>query len=127
MTSDDAKLLKADPDGLHTYEFIANNIETIEDSDLNSAVENLVRVDLNGQFTASAARYLHAIDARRYSGPISMLAAATIEKDLEHRYLAELLAGLYGADYRDRAAELSASDNNFRRIYKRLFLNPDSL
>lgn len=127
MTSDDAKLLKADPDGLHTYEFIANNIETIEDSDLDSAVENLVRVDLNGQFTASAARYLHAIDAQRYSGPISALAAATIEKDREHRYLAELLAGLYGADYRDRATELSASDNNFRRIYKRLFPNPDSL
>ena len=27
----------------------------------------------------------------------------------------------YGADYADRADELSAVDNNFRRIYKRLF------
>ena len=26
----------------------------------------------------------------------------------------------YGADYAEKAAELSASDNNFRRIYKRL-------
>jgi hypothetical protein len=27
----------------------------------------------------------------------------------------------YGADYAGRAAELSAADNNFRRIYKRLY------
>ncbi len=127
MTSDDAKLLKADPDGLHTYEFIANNIDTIEAADLEAAVQNLIRVDINGQFTASAARYLHAIDPEKYSAAIPMLTAATIEKDREHRYLADLLSGLYGAGYRERAAELSASDDNFRRIYKRLFPNPDSL
>jgi len=45
---------------------------------------------------------------------------ASIEKDREHRYLPALIESLYGADYAERAAELSATDNNFRRIYKRL-------
>ncbi len=30
---------------------------------------------------------------------------------------------MYGPDYADRADELSAADNNFRRIYKRLYPN----
>ena len=53
--------------------------------------------------------------------------AATIDKDREHRYLADILTGIYGPDYASHAAALSASDDNFRRIYKRLFPNPDSL
>lgn len=126
MTNDDIKHLHNDPDGLQTYEFIANNIESIDDV-LDALVENIIRVDLSGQFTASAARYLHAINPDKYATAISTLVAATIDKDREHRYLADVLQGIYGADYAEHAAELSASDDNFRRIYKRLFPNPESL
>lgn len=62
-----AKLSK-DPDGLQTYEFIANNIQEI-DPILDELIENMVAVDPNGQFTVSAARYLHAIDCEKYAPP----------------------------------------------------------
>lgn len=126
MTDDDLKTLRQDPDGLLTYEYLANNIEEC-DKDLDALIENLVRVDLNGQFLASTARYLNAIDSGRYAAPIRRLVAATIDKDREHRYLPDILTAVYGYDYADRAAELSKSDDNFRRIYKRLFPNPESL
>ena len=127
MTSEDSKRLKSDPDGLLSYEYLANHIETCDDADLNAVVDNLMNVDLNGQFTASAARYLSAIDPARYAQQIAALVANTIDKDREHRYLGDLIAGIYGPDYRLRADELSKTDNNFRRMYKRLFPNPDSL
>lgn len=126
MTETDAKRLKEDVDGLLTYEYMANNIESCAE-DMDFLVDNLTLVDHNGQFTASAARYLQAIDSEAYAAAIATLVAATIDKDREHRYLQSLMTGIYGDDCLDRAAELSASDNNFRRIYKRLFPNPDSL
>lgn len=123
MTNEEVKHLSADPDGLLTYEYIANHIDNCDD-DIDWLIDNVIRVDLSGQFTASAARYLHAIDADKYSPVISALVSATIGKDREHRYLADLLASIYGKDYIAHAKELSASDDNFRRIYKRLF--PDA-
>lgn len=125
MTNDDLKRLANDSDGLLTYEYLANNIDNC-DADLAEIVNNLIRVDLNGQFTASAARYLHAIDPDKYADAISQLVDATIGKDREHRYLPDLLPSLYGPDYKENAATLSLSDNNFRRIYKRLFPSADS-
>lgn len=125
MTNDDAKRLVGDPDGLLTYEYLANNIENC-DEDIEWLVDNVVRVDLSGQFTASAARYLHAIDPDKYGDAVNALVAATIGKDREHRYLQALLAGIYGNDYQAKAAELSLTDDNFRRIYKRLYPANDS-
>lgn len=115
--------LMADTDGLLTYEYIANHIDGLLPDDLDELVNIMVGVDLTGQFLASAARYLHAIDPEAYAGPISRLVAATIDKDREHRYLPDILNSLYGPDYHANAAQLSASDNNFRRIYKRLYPN----
>ncbi|MDO4319582.1 MAG: hypothetical protein Q4C34_03300 [Bacteroidales bacterium] len=126
MTPEDSKLLKQDPDGLITYEYLANHIDTC-DADLADLVDNLVRVDLSGQFLASTARYLNAIDPDKYADTVRHLVAATIDKDREHRYLPGILSALYGDNYADRAAELSTTDDNFRRIYKRLFPNPESL
>lgn len=120
MTDDDKKTLAKDPDGLLTYEYIANHIGSCID-DMEYLVDNMVAVDLTGQFTASAARYLSAIDPTAYATHVNRLIAATIEKDRERRYLGDLLQGIWGPDYASRAAELSTADNNFRRIYKRLF------
>lgn len=120
MTESEKKHLANDADGLETYEYIANHIGTPE-LDIDWLTDNLIRVDLNGQFTGSAARYLHAIDPMEFSTNISALIEATINKDREHRYLSALMCGIYGEDCDVRAKELSSTDNNFRRIYKRLY------
>lgn len=119
MTEEEKKHLTGDSDGLLTYEYIANHIGT-DELDIQWLVNNMERVDSKGQFTASAARYLNAIDAELYSGEISELIASTIDKDRERKYLPALLTAIYGEDCEQRAAELSLSDNNFRRIFKRL-------
>ncbi|MDE5940888.1 MAG: hypothetical protein K2H14_02140 [Muribaculaceae bacterium] len=114
------KKLEADPDGLATYEYIANHIGTcIEDIDF--LIDNMDHVDHTGQFVISAARYLYAIDPDMFADAIARLVDMGIAKDREHRYLGALMEQFYGADYNTRATELSASDNTFRRIYKRLY------
>lgn len=120
MTDDEKKRLTADPDGLYTYEYIANHIGSPE-LDIDWLTDNLIRVDSNGQFTGSAARYLNAIDPQTFAANITKLVEATIDKDREHRYLMPLMLGIYGNDCDKRAKEISAVDNNFRRIYKRLY------
>lgn len=126
MDQDLKKELSRDSDGLLTYEYIANHIGLCDDI-MDELIDNMILVDGNGQFVVSAARYLNAIDRERYSGIITRLVASAIEKDRERRYLPSLIESLYGADYMDPVAELSATDNNFRRIYKRLFPTTESL
>lgn len=120
MTNEDIKRLTSDPDGLLTYEYIANHIDDCDD-DISWLTDNIIRVDLNGQFSASAARYLHAVDEEKYIGQISALVAAAIGKDREHRYLPDLMVSIYGPDYEARSHELLSTDDNFRRLYKRLY------
>lgn len=120
MSDDEKKRLASDPDGLLSYEYIANHIGT-PDLDIDWLADNIIRVDANGQFTGSAARYLNAIDPAHFAPQITRLIAATIDKDREHRYLQALMQGIWGDDCASRAAELSASNDNFRRIYKRLY------
>lgn len=114
------KKLGSDPDGLLTYEYIANHIDSVEPQ-LPWLVDNMIAVDLTGQFVISAARYLYAIDREGFAPHIDRLIKAGIEKDRERRYLGDMLIQMYGPDYADRAEELSKTDDNFRRIYKRLF------
>ena len=121
MTEEDIKKLRLDPDGLLTYEYPANHIGECGPAEIDCLIDNMSRVDLSGQFMASAARYLNAIDPAGYEPAIRNLVAGAIDKDREHRYLPDLLQGLYGSDYEVRAKELIAADDNFRRIYKRLF------
>ena len=121
MTEDDIKKLRNDKDGLLTYEFMANHIGDCEPADMDLLIENMSRVDLSGQFLASAARYLNAIDPAGYAPAIKELVSQAIDRDREHAYLPDLLQGLYGEGYKERAQELCACDDNFRRIYKRLF------
>lgn len=109
-----------DNDGLLIYEFIANNIGEC-DADLPALADSLCIVDRTGQFTASAARFLHAVNADAYAEPIRALVAATIDRDRERRYIGDLMESIYGPlDGKDISA-LSAADNNFRRMYKRLY------
>lgn len=120
MNEDDKKILSKDSDGLLTYEYIANHINEIDD-DMDFLVENMIQVDTTGQFLVSAARYLFLIDGEKYREPITRLIAAAIEKDRERRYIGDLLPAIWGEDYADHAEELKLTDNNFRRIYKRMF------
>lgn len=120
MDEEIKKRLAADPDGLITYEFIANNIDSI-DPVLPELVDNMISVDACGQFCVSAARYLNAIDAEKYAPAVSRLIAAAIDKDRERAYIGQLLPDIWGSDYAERVDELNASDNNFRRIYKRIY------
>ncbi len=120
MNEDALKKLKKDEDGLATYEYIANNIGNC-DEDMPYLIDNIIKVDRNGQFIVSTARYLAAIDKEKYAECISQLLDASIEKDRDRNYMPSLLASIWGEDYKERAEELSESDNNFRRIYKRVY------
>lgn len=112
--------LSKDTTGLLTYEYIANNIGTIGPI-MSDLIKNIIEVDHTGQFVVSAARYLNAIDAEKYANDIDLLIKAAIIKDRDRAYLPTLASSIWGADYRDKSAQLAAHDDNFRRIYKRLY------
>lgn len=113
------KKLARDPDGLQTYEYLANHIGTC-DADMGEIVDNMIATDSTGQFMVSAARYLHAIDPERYRIHINRLVSTAIDRDHERRYIADLLPSLWGSDYMERHGTLSIADDNFRRIFKRV-------
>ena len=121
MTEKEIKELKdRDKDGLLIYECIANNAGQ-DDACLPELCEALAEVDHSGQFTASAARFLHAVDSTRYADLVRPLVSATIDLDRERKYLGDLFQCLYGPVEGLDVAAMSAADNNFRRMYKRLF------
>ncbi len=114
------KKLESDTSGLTIYEYIANNINDIDD-DMPELVEIMIGADRNGQFVVSTARYLNAIDKDKYAASIDLLIKAAIVKDRERKYLGDLAVSIWGNDYVAHAKELSEKDDNFRRIYKRLY------
>ena len=87
---------------------------------MSDLVDNMIRVDLTGQFMVSAARYLAAINRDGFKADIDRLVAASIDRDRERKFIADLLPSLWGVDYADHVVELAEADNNFRRIYKRV-------
>lgn len=114
------KNLATDSDGMATYEYIVNHIDTCSD-DMVFLVDNLKRVDLTGQFLASSARFLAAIDRNRFYDLISILVEGAIERDRERKYITSLPDAIWGPDYRDHVDELRAEDDVFRRLYKRIY------
>lgn len=114
------KELENDQDGMSTYEYIVNNVDSCL-CDMPELIDNLRRVDLSGQFLASTARFLHAVDAESFAGCIPALVDGAISKDRERRYIGSLLEAIWGPDYKENAETLMASDDNFRRIYKRIY------
>lgn len=122
MNNDLKKILSSDTDGLLTYEYIANHMGTCDD-DMPALTDNIIRVDLTGQITVSAALYLHATGPDKYREIIDKLIAASLQKDREHKYIADLLSGIWGEDYKSHVEELKQQSDNFRRIYKRVYAN----
>lgn len=118
--SETLKSLSGDTDGMATYDYIVNNVDTCLES-MPQLVENLRRADISGQFLASTARFLCAVDRDKFSGWITPLVEGAIEKDRERRYIGSLLQAIWGDDYMEHADELRENDDNFRRIYKRIY------
>lgn len=114
------KNLENDPDGMSTYEYLVNNVDKVGEH-MQELIDNLKRVDCSGQFLASTARFLNAIDHDTFSPWLPPLIEAAISKDRERRYIGSLLEALWGVDYKERSEELIKTDDNFRRIYKRIY------
>lgn len=110
----------AEKRAMEIYESIVDNAESGE-FEIGDAIEKLKNVDTSGQFLCSTARYLFAVDCVRYNQWIAPLVEAAIDKDRDRQYIGSLLTALWGEDYKEKAEELCSCDNNFRRIYKRIF------
>lgn len=120
--SETLKCLSGDTDGMATYDYIVNNVDTCLDS-MPQLIDNLKRVDISGQFLASTARFLCAVDRDKFSSCLTPLIEGAIEKDRERKYIGSLLQAIWGPDYMDKADELKSQDDNFRRIFKRIYQN----
>lgn len=110
---------KMEKEGMEIYQQIVDQCESSE-CDLTSLIDTLRSVDISGQFLASTARYLAAIDRARYEPWLGLLIEGAIDRDRERRYIGSLLQAIWGEDYQNRVEQLNATDNNFRRIYKRM-------
>lgn len=114
------KSLSKDNDGMSTYDYLVNHIPACIDH-MDYITENLNRVDSTGQYLASSARFLFSVDRDTFSPWIGRLIEGAIEKDRERKYIGSLLEAIWGADYAERADTLRETDDNFRRIYKRIY------
>lgn len=121
MDSQQLNKLRQDENGLLTYEYIANNMNNGVEDVMDELIDNMIEVDKTGQFVVSTARYLNAIDKEKFATHIDRLIKAAIVADRERAYLPDLAASIWGNDYKEKAAQLSATDDNFRRIFKRLY------
>ncbi len=106
--------------GMELYDRLVNNLPSIE-TELPSLIDRMAQVDDTGQFLCSSARFLGVIDREYYAPFINMLVEKAIGKDRERRYIGSLLKALWGDDFMQRADELREKDDNFRRIYKRVY------
>ncbi|MCH5214041.1 MAG: hypothetical protein J1E97_02510 [Muribaculaceae bacterium] len=114
------KDLSHDTDGMATYDYIVNHVPDCV-VEMDYLTENLLRTDTNGQFLASSARFLNSIDAETFRPWIYRLIEGAIERDRERRYIGTLLESIWGTGYMERAETLKKEDDNFRRIFKRIY------
>ncbi|MBD5212288.1 MAG: hypothetical protein HDS70_00815 [Bacteroidales bacterium] len=118
--SEEWNTLEQDTDGLMTYEYIVNRVEEIEE-ELPTLADIMKRADHSGQFLASTARFLAAVDRDRFSPYLAPFIEGALERDKERKYIGSLLEAIWGADYKENIENLTATDDNFRRIYKRIY------
>ena len=116
----DIKELINDVDGMSTYDYLVNHVPDCVDN-MDFLTDNLLKVDTSGQFLASSARYLSSIDKVTFAPWIGKLIEGAIDKDRERRYIWSLLKAVWGEDYLERVDELNQTDDNFRRVYKRVY------
>lgn len=116
----DLKSLLKDADGMATYDYLANHVSDCL-NDMDFLTDNLLRCDTTGQYLASSARFLSSVDRELFAPWVGRLVEGAIEKDRERRYIGGLLEAIWGADYREHAEELKKTDDNFRRIFKRIY------
>lgn len=109
-----------DAEGMGIYEYIVDHVDTCE-AEMAELICRLRLADQTGQFLASTARYLSAVDREKFDRWLTPLIEGAIEKDKDRRYIGSLLEGIWGEDYQSRAEELKEADSNFRRIYKRIY------
>lgn len=116
----DIKSLSQDTDGMATYDYLVNHVpDCLEEMDY--LTDNLLKADSTGQFLASSARFLSSVDKNTFHRWIYRLIDGAIDKDRERRYIWSLLEAVWGPDYMERADELKKSDDNFRRVFKRVY------
>ncbi len=117
---DELKELEGDVDGMLTYEYIVNHVDDVESS-LDRLCDIMKSCDSTGQFLASTARFLSAVDKSRFGKYVGGFIEGALERDREHKYIGSLLEAIWGVDYKEHIEELNQSDDNFRRIYKRIY------
>lgn len=116
----------SEAEGMAIYEYIVDNVETCE-PEMGELVCKLRMADTTGQFLASTARYLSAIDREKFDRWLTPLIEGAIERDRDRRYIGSLLEGIWGEDYKDHVEELKGTDDNFRRIYKRIYSSGEAM
>ncbi len=117
---------RSEDEGMSVYEYIVDNVDS-DNLVMGDMILKLKRCDMSGQFLASTARFLAAVDRTRFEHWIAPLVEATIEKDRDRRYIGSLLEALWGADYMKNSAVLCEKDDNFRRIFKRIYSSKDAM
>ncbi|MCM1370078.1 MAG: hypothetical protein NC204_06860 [Candidatus Amulumruptor caecigallinarius] len=105
--------------GMEVYEYIVDHCDTCS-NEMAELISRLREVDTSGQFLASTARYLAAVDRATFEPWLAPLIEGAIDKDRDRKYIGSLLQAIWGDDYEQNVEHLNASDNNFRRIYKRM-------
>lgn len=116
----------SEQEGMKIYEYIVDHSDTCA-SNMGDLITQLKDADRTGQFLASTARYLAAIDRETFSPWLPSLIEGAIDRDRDRKYIGSLLQAIWGDDYEERAEELKGSDNNFRRIYKRMHPEDDAM
>ena len=112
-------LQNEDNRGMQCYEHLVNNIDA-DEAAVAQCVTDLIAADTTGQFSASAARFLAGMAPGSFTAELDALLKSAIAKDRELAYLPDLLPAIWGADYTSNADTLRETDDNFRRIYKRV-------
>ena len=110
---------KLEQKGMEVYQYIVDHCDTCCD-EMDDLIARLRQVDTSGQFLASTARYLAAVDRGKFEPWLGSLIEGAIDKDRERRYIGSLLKAIWGDDYELHVEQLKSTDNNFRRIYKRI-------
>lgn len=105
---------------MEIYEYIVNHVGECRNQ-LDNLIMDLKRADASGQFMASTARFLAAVDREAFDEFLPTLIESAIEKDRERRYIGQLPEAIWGKDYKERVKELVATDDVFRRLYKRVY------